>query len=400
MTGVLDGVRVLDFGRYIAGPYCATMLGYMGAEIIRVEKLKGGEDRYVYPLYHHEDGSEGEGTLFNQVGANKKSITLNPTKPEGREIVKKLVATADVVVANLPAPAMKSLGLDYDSLTATKPDIILASISTFGPTGPYANRGGFDGIGQVMSGAAWFSSHDGTPVKSNAPFIDFGTAVITAYGTLAAIMHHRATGEGQEVGGALLRTGLTYMNGLLMEQAVLDMNRQPTGNRVQTSAPSDIFATSDGHVLTHIVGDGLFRNWARMIGEEDQWMNDPRCRSDQSRGDNRDVICDRMADWCATRTTDDVIALCEEFGVPAGPVLNPGQALEDPQVQAMGDMVQMDLPGVDKPVPVMGPPVHLSKTPGEIRHRAPALGEHTDEIMAELGYSADQVADLRALRVV
>ncbi len=400
MTGVLDGVRVLDFGRYIAGPYCATMLGYMGAEVIRVEKLKGGEDRYVYPLYHHDDGSEGEGSLFNQVGTNKKSITLNPTKPEGREIVKKLVATADVVVANLPAPAMKALGLDYDSLTATKPDIILASISTFGPTGPYANRGGFDGIGQVMSGAAWFSSGGEGPVKSNAPFIDFGTAVITAYGTLAAIMHHRATGEGQEVGGALLRTGLTYMNGLLMEQAVLDMNRQPTGNRVQTSAPSDIFATSDGHVLTHIVGDGLFANWARMIGEEEQWVNDPRCRSDQSRGDNRDVICQRMADWCATRTTDEVIALCEEFGVPAGPVLNPQQALDDPQVQAMGDMVQMDLPGVHKPVPVMGPPVHLSKTPGTIRERAPQLGEHTEEVMTELGYSAADMAELCEKRVI
>ena len=164
MPGVLDGVRVLDFGRYIAGPYCATLLGYLGAEVIRVEKLDGGEDRYVYPLFWNEDGSEGEGSIFMQVGVNKKSMTLNPAKPEGREIVRKLVKTADVVVANLPMPAMKSLGLDYESLVAIKPDIILASISTFGPTGPYANRGGFDGIGQVMSGAAWFSGTIGSPV--------------------------------------------------------------------------------------------------------------------------------------------------------------------------------------------------------------------------------------------
>jgi crotonobetainyl-CoA:carnitine CoA-transferase CaiB-like acyl-CoA transferase len=157
MVGVLDGVRVLDFGRYIAGPYCTTMLGFLGAEVIRIEKRAGGEDRYVYPLYYEEDGTEGSGSLFNQVGVNKKSVTLNPASDEGREIVKKLVATADVVVANLPMPSMKHLELDYDSLVQIKPDIIQTSISTFGPTGPYAERGGFDGIGQVMSGAAWFA---------------------------------------------------------------------------------------------------------------------------------------------------------------------------------------------------------------------------------------------------
>ena len=400
MTGVLDGVRVLDFGRYIAGPYCATMLGYLGAEVIRIEKLKGGEDRYVYPLSHNEDGSEREGSMFFQVGANKLSMTLNPMKPEGQEIIKKLVKTADVVVANMPAQALEAMGLDYQSLIRIKPDIIMTSISTFGPTGPYAHRGGFDGIGQVMSGAAWFSGQPGQPVKSNAPFIDFGTAISSAYATLAAIMHHRATGEGQEVGGALLRTGLMLTNGLLMEQAMLNMNRQPTANRVQTSAPSDIFATKDGHILTHIVGDGLFRKWTQMIGEEDKWMNDPRCRSDQSRGDNKDVICDRMAEWCITRTTDQVIALCEEFGVPAGPVLTPQQALDDPQVQAMGDMVPTDIPGLDDPAPVMGPPFRLSKTPGQMRQRAPLLGEHTDQIMKELGYTDAEITTLQDKRVI
>ncbi|MBI1180963.1 MAG: CoA transferase [Alphaproteobacteria bacterium] len=400
MAGVLDGVRVLDFGRYIAGPFCATLLGYLGAEVIRVEKLAGGEDRYVYPLSWREDGSEGEGSIFMQVGVNKKSMTLNPAKPEGREIVRKLVATADVVVANLPAPAMKSLGLDYDSLVQIKPDIILANISTFGPTGPYANRGGFDGIGQVMSGAAWFTGTLGNPVKSNAPWVDFGTALSTAFGTLAAIMHHRATGEGQEVGGALLRTGMMLMNGLLMEQAVLDINRQPSANRVQTSAPSDIFKTMDGHILTHTVGDALFARWARMMGEEEKWVNDPRFRSDQLRGDHGTVIGTRMAEWCAERTTDEAIAACEEFGVPAGPVLTPRQALEDPQVKAMGDLFPMQPPGTELTAPVAGPPFHLSKTPGLMATPAPALGAHTDEIMAELGYSADEIAELRAKRIV
>lgn len=400
MPGVLDGVRVLDFGRYIAGPYCATMLGYLGAEVIRIEKLKGGEDRYVYPLYWNEDGSEGEGSLFVQVGANKKSMTLNPAKPEAKEIIRRLVESADVVVANMPIQALKTLGLDYDSLKQIKPDIIMTSISTFGPSGPYAHRGGFDGIGQVMSGAAYFSGTAGSPVKSNAPWVDFGTAIISAYATLAAIMHHRATGEGQEVEGALLRTGMTYMNGLLMEEAVHGLGRQPSANRVQTSAPSDIYKTSDGHVLTHTVGDALFGRWAEMVGDKEKWVNDPRFRSDQSRGDNGTVIGQRMAEWCAERTTAEVIEQCEKFGVPAGPVLTPSQSLADPQVQAMGDLYPTELPGVAKPVPVAGPPFRLSKTPGEMRSRAPLLGEHTDEVMKELGYGDGEIADLRAKRII
>ena len=401
MAGVLEGVRVLDFGRYIAGPYCTTMLGFLGAEVIRIEKCAGGEDRFVYPLFYEEDGSEGSGSMFNQVGVNKKSVTLNPASEEGREIVKRLVATADVVVANLPAPAMKFLGLDYESLCAIKPDIIQTSISTFGPDGPYAERPGFDGIGQVMSGAAWFSgTEDGGPVKGNAPYIDFGTAISSAFGTLAAIMHHRATGEGQEVGGALLRTGLTFANSLLMEQAVTQINRVPSGNRGQTSAPCDIFATSDGHVLTHIIGAGLYKRWATMIGEEEQWINDDRFQSDQSRGDHRDIICQRMADWCATRTTAEVIDLCAQFSVPAGPVLTPQQALDDPQVAAMGDLHSIDIPGAAQPAPIMGPPFKLSKTPGTIRHRAPLLGEHTDEVLSSIGISATELDALRKQQVI
>ena len=161
MSKVLEGIRVLDFGRYIAGPFCATLLGDMGAEVIRIEKVDGSEDRYLSPI-----NENGDGAMFMQMGRNKKSVTLNPMKPEGREIVKKLVATADVVVANLPPDTLKTMGLDYESLTEIKPDIILTMISAFGTGGPYANRVGFDGLGQAMSGNMFMSGTPDQPVKA------------------------------------------------------------------------------------------------------------------------------------------------------------------------------------------------------------------------------------------
>ena len=173
MAGVLDGIRVLDFGRYIAGPFCGTMLGDLGAEVIRIEKLEGSEDRWVTPVV---DG--GEGAMFLQMGRNKLGLTLNPMKPEGREIVKKLVAVSDVVIANLPYEDLQKMGIDYDAISAINPRIILATTSTFGSEGPYATRVGFDTIGQAMSGAMFLSGDGETPTRMNAPFVDFGTALL------------------------------------------------------------------------------------------------------------------------------------------------------------------------------------------------------------------------------
>ena len=244
MSKVLEGIRVLDFGRYIAGPFCATLLGDMGAEVIRIEKVDGSEDRYLSPI-----NENGDGAMFMQMGRNKKSITLNPMKPEGREIVKKLVTTADVVVANLPPDTLKTMGLNYESLIAFKPDIILTMISAFGTGGPYANRVGFDGLGQAMSGNMFMSGTPDQPVKAYGPFIDFGTASFSAFGTLAALYHRQKTGKGQIVEGSLFNTGLTIMNGTAIEQDAIQRNRAATLNRSQTSAPADTFKTKDGWVL-------------------------------------------------------------------------------------------------------------------------------------------------------
>ena len=390
----LEGLRVLDCTQVMAGPYATLLLADMGAEVIRIEKVDGSEDRYLSPI-----NENGDGAMFMQMGRNKKSVTLNPMKPEGREIVKKLVATADVVVANLPPDTLKTMGLDYESLTEIKPDIILTMISAFGTGGPYANRVGFDGLGQAMSGNMFMSGTPDQPVKAYGPFIDFGTASFSAFGTLAALYQRQKTGKGQIVEGSLFNTGLTIMNGTAIEQDAIQRNRVSTLNRSQTSAPADTFKTKDGWVLVQSVGGPLFKRWANLMGE-DCWLEDDRFKDDITRGDNSAAISERLADWCADRTSQEVLDAMEEVRLPAGPVLSPQQVLEDPHIAAKGLFQPVGYPGLDKPAPVMRTPVELSETPGEIRSRAPTLGEHTGQIMEELGYSADEIAAFRENRIV
>jgi crotonobetainyl-CoA:carnitine CoA-transferase CaiB-like acyl-CoA transferase len=393
---VLAGVRVLDFGRYVAGPYCATLLGYLGAEVIRIEKREGGEDRYIAPI-----AESGEGGVFFQTACNKKSLTLDPASAQGREIVQRLVRSADVVVANLPPSGLKSLGLDYASLTALRADIILVTQSSFGDTGPLAERGGFDGVGQAMSGAMYMTGTPGHPVKSAAPYVDYATAVLAAYGTLAALMQRAQTGAGQEVKCNLLGTAMAVFGSHLAEQSALAINRVPTGNRVQTSAPSDVFATRDGHILTHTVGNGLFRRWARLVGDADRWINDPRFQSDQSRGDHSEDILARMRQWCSERTTDEALRDLQAADLPAGPVQTLQQALDHPQVAALQTLHAItDFPGLQRPVRVPNLPVELSVSGGGITHRPPLLGEHTDEVLHGLGYSSHEITALRDARVI
>jgi len=394
--GLLAHVRVLDFGRYVAGPYCATLLGYLGAEVVRIERREGGEDRYIAPVT-----AQGEGAVFFQTACNKRSFTLDPAKPEARAILRRLVPTADVVIANLPPRQLAAFGLDYASLRALRPDIILVTQTAFGDTGPYADRGGFDGIGQAMSGAMYISGVPGAPMKAAAPYVDYSTAVLSAFGTLAALLHRERTGEGQEVRGTLLGTALSVFGSHLAEQGALRIDRIGSGNRVQTSAPSSVFATRDGHVLTHVVGDGLFKRWARLMGEEARWTNDPLYRTDQSRGDHSAAILERMSRWCAERTTAEALVELEAAGLPAGPIYTPQQALDDPQVAAMRFFEAIgDYPGLERPVPVAKLPLTFSALPPLPLHPPPRLGEHTDSILTELGYEAAEIAALRARAVV
>jgi crotonobetainyl-CoA:carnitine CoA-transferase CaiB-like acyl-CoA transferase len=225
--------------------------------------------------------------------------------------------------------------------------------------------------------------------------------VLSAFGTLAALMQRAQTGEGQQVKANLLGTAMAVFGSHLAEQSALGLDRVPSGNRVQTSAPSDVFATRDGHILTHTVGNGLFRRWAKLMGDADRWLNDPRFQSDQSRGDHSDEILARMRQWCSERTTDETLRELQAAGLPSGPVQTPRQALDHPQAAAMQMLHAVtDFPGLPRPVRVPDLPVELSVSGGGITQRPPLLGEHTDEILLSLGYSSAEIAALRDARAV
>ena len=394
MAGVLDGIRVLDFGRYIAGPFCGMLLGDMGAEVIRIDKLSGSEDRYLVPV-----AESGEGPLFLALNRNKKSLTLNPMKPQGREIVENLVKTADIVIANLPQPTLEAMGIDYDSLRAIKPDIILTTVTAYGNGGPYSERVGFDGVAQALAGATYMGGRPGDPMKSFVPFADFGTATMAAFGTLSALIERNKTGNGQLVEAALTRTVMAFNIALLAEEAIKSIDRPSYGNRGYSAGPSDIFKTTDGAVMVQVVGQPLFERWAKLMGEE-SWLQDPRFATDMDRGENGELLSARMQMWCKDMSTKEVLDALDEARIPCGPVLSAKQVLRDPHIKAMDFLQDMNFPGLKKPIPINTTPVKLSQTPGTIRQRTAELGEHTDEILNSLGYTPDKISEMRYARVV
>lgn len=390
----LTGIRVLDFGRYIAGPYCAALLADYGADVIRIEAPGGNDDRFSVPV-----AKDGSGAMFMQMNRAKRGLTLKPGSPQGREIVRRLVETADVVVANLPHEAMVKLGLDYDSLSAINPRIILATASAFGSEGPLAQNVGFDAVGQAMSGAVHLTGIADQPYRAQVNYVDFGTALHSAFGVMIALREREATGKGQCVSGSLLGTALTMTNALTIDHALNGIARQPIGNRAFSSGPTDIFRTRDGWIVTQIVGNGIFARWAQLLGRP-ELIADPLYASDILRGDNGAELSAIMQRWCIERTSAEAIAEMGAARVPAAPVLRPGEVLTQPQVAAMGLVEPVDYPGAAAPVPVIRAPMGLSGTDKVAPQRAPQAGEHSDAILAELGYDADAISTLRADRII
>lgn len=394
MVGVLNGLRVIDFGRFIAGPYCGALLSDLGADVIRVERLEGGEDRWVTPVT-----DDGVGPMYLQCNRGKRGLTLNIVAPEGREVVARLVATADVVIANLPPETLQGMGLDYETLRAIKPDIILTTANAWGSGGEWSRKVGFDGLAQAASGHMHMTGPPGEPSRASVPFVDFSTATLLALSTMAALLHRSQTGEGQLIEGALLRTALTWNSSSLIEQAMISPNRTSTHNRGQTAGPSDVLRTRDGWVLCAVIGGAQFKHWAEMVGKS-ELMHDERFKDDLARGEHSEVLSAYTAAWCADRTTAECLAEMERFKVPGGPVLDQQGALDLPHAQQIGVFEPTPYPTASKPVPLARFPVELSASPGVIHGRAPELGEHTDEILGEIGYDAAAIARLHEARIV
>jgi crotonobetainyl-CoA:carnitine CoA-transferase CaiB-like acyl-CoA transferase len=294
---------------------------------------------------------------------------------------------------------LRKLELDYDSLTAIKPDIILTQISAFGAEGPYADRVGFDPVAQAMSGAMGVTGFPGAPIRSVVPFEDFGTALHAAFGTMAALYEKQKTGRGQIVEASLLATGVTFMQTLLAEHYATGVERRQQGNTGFHVAPSDTYRTKDGWIIIHVIGNPMFERWAKLTGRADL-IDDPRCADDISRANNHPLITEAMNAWTSQRSTEEAMRELEDARVPCGKVYDLGEVFDDPQVKARELIRFEEYPGSAKPVPIPNTPVRLSGTPGEVRRRAPILGEHTDEILRDLGFGDVEITVFRGSGVI
>ena len=398
MQRVLEDIRVLDFGRFIACPYCGMMLADMGAEVIRVDRPGGEEDRTIGLI-----GPNGQNLSYYSYARNKKGITLNLlNNKDGQEVLKDLVKECDIVIHNFSPNAAKLMGITYEELKEIKHDIILTAISCFGSEGPYANLPGFDFIAQAMSGAMALGGYeDKPPVRAFMNPMDFSTALSAAFGTLIALRHRDMTGEGQMVDLALLRTAISFTAPQIAEAEVLGRLRPRVGNRAAYLGPTDLFKCKDGYVFIAVMMNTLWRRLVKAIGHE-ELLEDPELHNDISRFELRDRVDPLIAKWTGHRTVDEVMKAMEKARIPCGRYYELDEVSKDPHVKAtsMIEYTDMEEDGLEN-LPVSGIPHRLSKTPGQILTRAPRVGEHNKEIYSDLlGYSDDKIAELKSKNTI
>ena len=412
-VGALSHLKVLDLSRVLAGPWCTQMLADLGADVVKVERPGEGDDTRHWgpPFLQDAQGRDtGQASYFTCTNRNKRSLTLNLSDPRGQALVRQMAAQSDVLVENFKVGGLAAYGLDYESLQAINPRLIYCSITGFGQTGPYAQRAGYDLMIQAMSGMMSITGKPddvpgGGPLRVGVAVTDLFTGVYAATAILAALEVRHRTGMGQQIDMALLDVGMN----ILANQAsgFLNTGRVPQrqGNSHPSLAPYQDFPTKDGAMLLAIGNDGQFARFCHAVGKP-EWSADTRFTGMSGRVHNRALLVPLMEQVTRERTTAEWIALLEDKAVPCGPINDIGRAFDDAQVRSRGIMVeQARAPGLvarDGIAAIRGvaSPLRLVDTPATLRYAPPALGEHTDEVLAQLGLDPAAITALRMAGVV
>lgn len=388
--GPLCGVRVIELAHIMAGPVCGLMLADMGADVIKVEKVPGGDDsrRFLPPDIN------GESAAFMMMNRNKRGIALDLKQESARTVLLDLIKTADVVIENYRIDTMAKLGLSYEVLSAVNPGLIYCEVSGFGRTGPYKDRGGFDLVAQGMSGLMSMTGEgpDRPPVKIGPPISDITAGIIAAMGVVSAYTHKLKTGEGQRVDTSLFEAAITHTYWQSAICFATGVAPGPMGSAHPLNAPYQSFKSKDGWIN---IGAANQTNWERFLNaiKAPELNDDERFSTNPARQRNLEALVDILNTHLSRKTTEEWMPLLERAGVPAGPVLDVGEMHVDPQVIAREMVTEVEHP-VAGTVKTIGLPVKFSKTPGEVRDAAPLYGQHTREVLEELGLDGDEIAEL------
>jgi crotonobetainyl-CoA:carnitine CoA-transferase CaiB-like acyl-CoA transferase len=389
-SGPLTGLHVVEFSHIMAGPICGRMLADMGADVIKVEPVTGGDATRDF----RPPDLDGESAAFMMLNRNKRGVALDLKSEEGLQIARRLVERADVLIENHRTGTMERLGLGYDLLRETNPGLIYCEISGFGRTGPMAHLGGFDLITQGYSGimSVTGEGEGRPPVKCAPPITDITAGILAAMGVLAAYVERLETGRGQRIDTSLFEAGITQSFWQAAMALATGVSPGPLGSAHPMSAPYQAFETSDGWIT---VGGSNQANWLRLVKIMDlpELARDPRFRENNDRIRNVDELASVLGERFKMRPTEEWLELLEEGGVPAGPVATIGEMLEMPQTLARDMVVEVEHSKLGT-VQTLGFPVKFSETPASVDRGAPLLGEHTPEVLAELGFTDDEVAEL------